>query len=43
MQLNVVPQYGRDFLQAQVYIEQSLQPRFPDVNMDELQMACVTF
>jgi segregation and condensation protein A len=39
MQLNVIPQYGRDFLQAQVYIEQSLQPRFPDVSMDELQLA----
>ena len=39
MQLNVIPQYGRDFLQAQVYIEQSLQPRFPDVSMDELQSA----
>jgi segregation and condensation protein A len=39
MQLNVIPQFGRDFLQAQVYIEQSLQPRFPDVSMDELQLA----
>jgi segregation and condensation protein A len=39
MQLNAIPQYGRDFLQAQVYIEQSLQPRFPDVSMDELQLA----
>jgi len=39
MQLNEIPQYGRDFLQAQVYIEQSLQPRFPDVSMDELQSA----
>ncbi|MEN9625658.1 MAG: Segregation and condensation protein [Pseudomonadota bacterium] len=39
MQLNVIPQYGRDFLQTQVYIEQSLQPRFPDVSMDELQAA----
>jgi segregation and condensation protein A len=39
MQLNVIPQYGRDFLQAQVFIEQSLQPRFPDVGMDELQSA----
>ena len=39
MQLNVIPQFGRDFLQAQVYIEQSLQPRFPDVSMDELQSA----
>ncbi len=39
MQLNTIPQYGRDFLQAQVFIEQSLQPRFPDVSMDELQAA----
>jgi segregation and condensation protein A len=39
MQLNVLPQSGRDFLQAQVYIEQSLQVRFPAVNMDELQLA----
>ncbi len=38
-QLNELPQYGRDFLKAQVYIEQSLQPRFPDVSMDELQSA----
>ena len=38
-QLNEIPQYGRDFLKAQVYIEQSLQPRFPDVSMDELQEA----
>ena len=38
-QLNDIPQYGRDFLKAQVYIEQSLQPRFPDVSMDELQLA----
>jgi segregation and condensation protein A len=38
-QLNEIPQYGRDFLKAQVYIEQSLQPRFPDVSMDELQAA----
>ena len=29
--LNAMPQYGRDFLKAEVYIEQSLQPRFPDV------------
>ena len=38
-QLGQLPQYGRDFLKAQVYIEQSLQPRFPDVSMDELQSA----
>ncbi|GAA6141726.1 ScpA family protein [Hydrogenophaga sp. 5NK40-0174] len=34
-----VPQYGRDFLRAQVYVEQSLQPRFPDVHVDDLQAA----
>src|SRR6185369_1088077 len=28
--LNEVPQMGRDILRAQVYIEQALQPRFPD-------------
>ena len=39
MQLNQIPQYGRDFLQTEVYIEQSLQQRFPDVGMDELQAA----
>jgi len=38
-QLNEIPQYGRDFLKAQVYIEQSLQSRFPEVSMDELQSA----
>ena len=37
--LGQVPQYGRDFLKAQVYIEQSLQPRFPDVHVVELQEA----
>lgn len=38
-QLNEWPQMGRDFLKAQVYIEQSLQPRFPDVHVPELQQA----
>jgi segregation and condensation protein A len=37
--LGQMPQYGRDFLKAQVYIEQSLQPRFPDVHVVELQDA----
>ncbi len=37
--LNQLPQLGRDFLRAQVYIEQSLQPRFPEVNVSELQEA----
>ena len=39
MQLGNSPQSGRDFLKAQVYIEQSLQPRFPDVHLVELQEA----
>ena len=39
MQLNQIPHYGRDFIKAEVFIEQSLQPRFPDVNLDELQSA----
>ncbi|MDD5325165.1 MAG: ScpA family protein [Polaromonas sp.] len=38
-QLNEMPQLGRDFLRAQVYVEQSLRPRFPDVNVIDLQDA----
>lgn len=37
--LNAVPQFGRDFLRAQVFVEQSLQPRFPDVHVVDLQDA----
>jgi segregation and condensation protein A len=37
--LDALPVLGRDFLRAQVTIEQSLQPRFPDVNADELRAA----
>ncbi len=37
--LNALPQLGRDFLSAQVYIEQALQPRLPDVCVSELQEA----
>ena len=37
--LNEMPQLGRDVLRAQVYIEQSLHPRFPDVNVADLQEA----
>jgi segregation and condensation protein A len=37
--LSELPQYGRDFLKAQVYIEQSIQPRFPDVHIVDLQGA----
>ncbi|HWP18028.1 MAG TPA: ScpA family protein [Burkholderiaceae bacterium] len=37
--LDQLPILGRDFLRAQVYIEQSLKPRFPDVSVDELRDA----
>jgi segregation and condensation protein A len=37
--LTTVPQSGRDFLKAQVSIEQALQPRFPDVVVADLQEA----
>lgn len=34
-----LPVYGRDFLRAQVFVEQSLAPRFPDVSALDLQSA----
>jgi len=34
-----LPQFGRDFLKAQVYVEQALTPRFPDVALADLQGA----
>ena len=37
--LNAMPQLSRDFLRAQIYVEQSLQPRFPDVHVVDLQEA----
>jgi len=37
--LNAMPQFGRDFLRAQVVVEQSIQPRFPDVHLVDLQDA----
>ena len=37
--LSEVPQFGRDFLRAQVYVEQALKPRFPDVELGDLQSA----
>jgi len=33
------PQLGRDFLRAQVHVEQSLSPRFPDVDAHDLRAA----
>ncbi len=37
--LDALPMLGRDFLRAQVHIEQSLQPRWPEVNADDLRQA----
>ncbi len=37
--LNALPLLGRDFLRAQVHIEQSLAPRWPDVHTDDLRQA----
>jgi segregation and condensation protein A len=39
LNLDRLPLLGRDFLRAQVHIEQSLQPRWPDVNPGDLQAA----
>jgi segregation and condensation protein A len=37
--LGNMPQLGRDFLRAQVFIEQAIAPRFPDVAVVDLQEA----
>ena len=37
--LDALPQLGRDFLRAQVHIEQSLVPRWPEVGLDDLRQA----
>jgi len=37
--LDALPLLGRDFLRAQVAIEQSLQPRFPEVSANDLRDA----
>jgi segregation and condensation protein A len=37
--LSDVPQLGRDIVRAQVYVEQALQPRFPDVDVLDLRQA----
>jgi segregation and condensation protein A len=37
--LDALPLLGRDFLRAQVTIEQSLAPRLPDVSPDDLRQA----
>ena len=37
--LNTVPQFGRDFLKAAVFVDQSIAVRFPDVDVVDLQDA----
>ncbi len=37
--LDAIPQFGRDYLKAEITIEQSLVPRFPDVHVVDLQEA----
>jgi segregation and condensation protein A len=37
--LDRLPLLGRDFLRAQVAVEQSLQPRFPEVALEDLRSA----
>jgi segregation and condensation protein A len=37
--LDELPTLGRDFLRSQVYIEQSLEPRWPSVNTEDLRSA----
>jgi segregation and condensation protein A len=37
--LDQLPLVGRDFLRAQVYIEQAVEPRWPEVHADDLRQA----
>ncbi|HEY0847442.1 MAG TPA: ScpA family protein [Noviherbaspirillum sp.] len=36
-QLDTLPQLGRDYVRAQIYIEQSMVTRWPEVGLNELQ------
>jgi segregation and condensation protein A len=38
-QLDALPQIGRDYVRAQIFVEQSMVTRWPDVNISELQAA----
>jgi segregation and condensation protein A len=38
-QIDALPQLGRDYVRTQIYIDQSVVTRFPDVNVLELQAA----
>ncbi|HEY5799620.1 MAG TPA: ScpA family protein [Burkholderiaceae bacterium] len=37
--LNTMPQLGRDFVRTQIFIEQSLVPAWPEVELSDLQQA----
>jgi segregation and condensation protein A len=37
--IDALPQLGRDYVRAQIHIEESMVTRWPDVNMNELQAA----
>jgi segregation and condensation protein A len=36
-ELDALPQVGRDYVRTQIYIEQSIVTRWPEVNMEDLQ------
>jgi segregation and condensation protein A len=38
-QIDTLPQLGRDYVRTQIHIEQSLAPRWPEVNVADLQSA----
>ncbi|MDP9108930.1 MAG: segregation/condensation protein A [Pseudomonadota bacterium] len=38
-QLDAIPQLGRDYVRTQIYIEQSVAPRWPEVDAADLQAA----
>jgi segregation and condensation protein A len=38
-QLDTLPQVGRDFVRTQIYVDQTVVTRFPDVNVVDLQAA----
>ena len=38
-QLDTLPQVGRDFIRTQIYVDQTVVTRFPDVNVLDLQSA----
>ena len=39
LQIDTLPQLGRDYVRAQIHVEESNVPRWPDVQMADLQLA----